>query len=219
MNRPPDQRRHTALMQDSQDPFAELGAVAHTVQPSFSQELHDRLMRRISKAQPASATSTLPTSGSGNRNENDLRPPNRSAFWSFPAVGTLGAIAASLFLLFAAWWLWMPRQESRLHPQVAAASQGKVDPDTVVRDAATASAHGSQTQPRPDHEDLTAAINYLLALGNRPPRSQAENQPQTSVARTQETPWLKPSVSPEMLAFEIDQQHLEHFARTLFALR
>ncbi|MDA7980381.1 MAG: hypothetical protein MPJ50_16610 [Pirellulales bacterium] len=229
MRNPQTQPRHAAPSHDLHGPFAEMAYEANSVLPAFSAELHDQLMGQIAELQPSD---TKPAAAYRNsfrqptRENRDLRPARWSALSFFLGLGACTAVAASLALFFVAWWSWVPEQESPLPAQVVTADRGfavrrsheSAVPQDMNRNSPTSRENSSQARARRDHEDLTAVINYFLTLGNRSPRLQPQSPQQTSLAGIDKTPWLRPSISPDTLVFEIDQQHLAQLAATFLAL-
>jgi hypothetical protein len=206
-----------------------LGSAALDVQPQVSPKLHAQIMTRIE------ASKRAPNARLAERRLSSGWSRARSPFLHKIGLHNIGAnagqviaAAASIVLLCAAMVLWRDSATSLPDGQGMVVASNPVNPigqhaiaDSTAKETALSHDPAIVPSSRPSrgHEDLSAALNYFLTLGQAPAESANVNQPRVIATASAEAPWLRPTVSQDVLAFEIDQQRLEQLANALFAMQ
>lgn len=198
------------------DPFVNMATAARDVEPGFSAELHTQLMSQISAAEqspPQIAYARQDGESSVVASPVTLRPITRQT----APLGSYIAVAACVLLVLIA-GLWLePAGDPASSPQGASVTALPGSGAGMLADTNPATTT-LPPEPARDHEDLTAAINYFLTLGGPSRRGNAGKPTSPGGPSDRETPWLRPTVSAETLAFQIDQQRLEQLTSAFFAM-
>lgn len=192
--------------------FTRAGAAARDVQPAFSVDLHDRIMARIA-GEPAPTRVACVAGPQDNRT---------LATRVLAAAMSLAACVAFVTAAMLAGQDHSAGTGSR--PAFAQADRATRGGNSDRSSAATQlAANAPETLPVAslaaprDHEVLTSALSYMLSLGMSGTRDTAKPAPRKVVLVTDDIPWVRPTVTTDAVAFELDSRRLEQLADALFA--
>ncbi len=212
---PADSNMPQPAAQQDIDPFARLGSSAKAVEPAFSARLHEQLISQLAAPKQPRPQAVWPAGAPAS--VGLARPSQRqpSASWS-----SYAAVAACVLVLAVAGMLWPESADRSTAPTIAAARSTAGENSGIAQTAPQPGDPAAAALPpsRPDHENLTAALNYLLTLGKTTSVGKAAKAAKRGNTLDREAPWLHPSVSTETLAFELDQRRLQQLTDALFAM-